>query len=238
MKQLTLRGITIEVIRKNIKNMHLAVYPPGGRVRLAVPISANDEAVKLFAATKLGWIKRHQRQFEKQERIGPREFKERESHYFLGMRYLLRIIEHNEPGKVILRSKTYLDLYIRPGAILEQRRKILNEWYRRELKKILPVMIEKWQNRIGVTINFWGIKSMKTNWGTCNIEKKRVWLNLELAKKPETCLEYIVVHELIHLLERHHNEKFKKLMDRFLPNWKQLKDELNRLPISHEDWEY
>lgn len=238
MQQLTISNMTVDVIRKDIKNMHLAVYPPTGRVRLAVPLNVHGDAIRLFAISKLGWIKRHQRKFAAQERTSPKEYKERESHYFQGRRYLLRIKETTGAGKVDLKGKTYLDLIVKSDVSIEYKKNLLNEWYRSELKSILPELISHWQKKIGVKINFCGIKQMKTKWGSCNIEKKRVWLNLELAKKPVHCLEFILVHEMVHLLERNHNDKFKAHMDFYLPNWKKLRDELNRLPVSHADWEY
>ena len=238
MHQITVSNITIDVVRKDIKNMHLGVYPPAGRVRIAAPLNVNDDAIRLFAISKLGWIKRQQKKFESQQRITPREFKERESHYFQGHRYLLRIKETTGHGHVDLKGKTYLDLYVPEGATLATKRRILNNWYRREMKKRIPEMLAYWEQKIGVKVNHLGIKIMKTKWGSCNIEDKRVWLNLELMKKPVHCMEYILVHELVHLLERHHNDKFRAYMDHYLPNWKQTKDELNKLPASHADWEY
>jgi len=231
-------NLSIDVVRKDIKNMHLAVYPPTGRVRIAAPLRVNDEAVKLFAISKISWIRKHQRNFEAQDRQAPRQYKERESHYFLGKRYLLRITEHDAPVKVELKTKTFIDLFVRPNTTTEQKRTILNEWYRTELKKLVKPLIDKWQQQIGVTVADWQVKQMKTKWGTCNIEKKRIWLNLELAKKPIHCLEYIIVHELIHLLERHHNDRFLSLMEKHMPQWKFYREELNRLPVSHGEWTY
>jgi hypothetical protein len=228
--------LSIDVVRKNIKNIHLSVYPPTGRVRMAVPLTVDDESVRLFAISKLSWIRRHQRNFAVQERQSPRQYVERESHYFLGKRYLLRVFEHNHPPKVELKTKKYLDVYVRPDTSTEQRQIILQEWYRTELKKQIAPLLSQWETRIGVSVNDWSVKQMKTKWGACNIEARRVWFNLELAKKPLPCLEYIVVHELIHLLERHHNVVFLSYMDKFLPNWKQLKRELNALPVSHADF--
>jgi len=238
MDQITVSNITIDVIRKEIKNIHLAVYPPTGRVRIAAPLSVNDDAIRLFAISKLGWIKRHQREFDAQERISPREYKQRESHYFQGRRYLMKIIEKDEPPKVILRTRTYIELYVRPNTSFEKRQEVITEWYRVELKKLIPPIIEKWEKSLNVNIDEWQVKQMKTNWGTCNIEKKRILINLELAKKPLHCLEYVILHEMVHLLERHHNERFLYYMDTFLPNWKQIRTELNNLPVSHADWEY
>jgi predicted metal-dependent hydrolase len=238
MHQIDISDFTIVVVRKNIKNMHLSVYPPTGRVRIAAPLSIDDEAVKLFAISKLNWIKKNQRKFEKQERQTPRTFAERESHYFEGKRYLLRVTEHNAPSKVIIKTKTHIDLFVRSNSSIEQRQSILNEWYRKQLKNQMPALIAKWEKIVGVNISDWGIKQMKTKWGTCNIEKQRIWVNLELAKKPIYCLEYIVVHEMIHLLERHHNEYFLAYLDKFLPKWRLYKEELNRLPVSHGEWTY
>ena len=230
--------LSIDVVRKDIKNMHLAVYPPNGRVRIAAPLRIDDEAVRLFAISRLGWIKRQQRKFVAQDRQSPRQYKERESHYFQGKRFLLRVIEHDAPPKVVIKTKTYIDLYVRPDTSTEQRETIVNEWYRAELKKLIPSLIEKWSTRIGVTVNDWQVKQMKTKWGTCNIEKQRIWVNLELAKKPIPCLEYLIVHELVHLIERHHNDRFLTLMEKHMPQWKFYKEELNRLPVSHGEWTY
>ena len=238
MDQITISDITIDLVRKDIKNIHLAVYPPTGRVRIAAPLRVNEDAIRFFAISKLGWIKRHQRKFEGQERTSPREYKNRESHYFQGRRYLLNIIEENAQPKVVLKNKTYIELYVRPETSTAKRHKIMNEWYRKELKKIIPELIVKWEKRMNLKVNEWQVKLMKTKWGSCNIEENRIWLNLELAKKPIHCLQYIIVHEMVHLLERHHNDKFLCYMDTYLPNWKQIRTELNKLPISHADWSY
>lgn len=233
MHQIKVSNFMIDVVRKNIKNMHLAVYPPTGRVRIAAPLRIEDEAIRLFAVSKLGWIKKNQRNFASQERQSPRTFEERESHYFQGKRYLLRVIEENNSPKVVVKGKTYIDLYVRPGTSVEQRQSIMNKWYRQVLKSLIDPLIKKWEQNIGVSVEDWQVKLMKTKWGTCNIEAKRIWLNLELAKKPIHCLEYIIVHEMIHLLERHHNDNFMAYMDKFLPNWRQLKAELNNLPVTY-----
>ena len=238
MEQIAVSNIQIDVIRKDIKNIHLAVYPPAGRVRISVPLSVNEDAIRLFVISKLGWIKQKQRQFKGQERITPREYKDRESHYFFGDRYLLNVIETDLAPKVSIRNKTYVDLFVKPKTPTPTRHKIMEEWYRREIKKMIPNLIEKWENRMGIHIDDWRVKRMKTRWGSCNISKKRIWLNLELAKKPTRCLEYVIVHEMVHLFERKHNDRFVKLIDKFMPNWRGHRDELNRLPISHVDWKY
>lgn len=238
MPQITVNNIIIEVVRKDIKNIHLAVYPPTGRVRIAAPLHVNEDAIRLFAISKLGWIKRNQRKFAGQERIPPREYKQREGHYFKGKRYLLNVIEVDAKPKVEIKGKNRLDLYVRPNASTAKKHEVLTEWYRGELKKQIPDIIEKWEKKLDLKVNDWQVKQMKTKWGSCNIEKKRIWLNLELAKKPERCLEYIIVHELIHFKERHHNERFLYYIETYLPQWKQLRRELNSLPVSHADWGY
>jgi predicted metal-dependent hydrolase len=234
MYQIKLGDITIEVVRKPIKNLRMTVYPPDGRVRIATPLTINDDSVRLFALSKLAWIKKHQAHFKTQPRQTDREYISGENHYFKGQQYLLNLIEHNAPPKVIIRDKKYLDLYVRTGSTKQQREKVIKEWYRRELKNDIPALIAKWQAIIGVAIADWGVKSMRTKWGTCNIQAKRIWLNLELAKKPIHCLEYVIVHEMVHLLERHHNERFKAYMDKFMPQWRLYKDELNLSVISYQ----
>lgn len=228
----------MDVVRKGIKNIHLAVYPPTGRVRIAVPLRVNEDTIRLFAISKLGWIRRNQRRYEGQERLSPREYKNRESHYFQGKRYLLNVVEVDEPPKIVLRSKTYIDLYTRPETTIAKRHELMNEWYRVQLKRQIPELIEKWEKKMNIRVGEWQAKLMKTKWGSCNIEKKRIWLNLELAKKPIHCLEYIIVHEMVHLLERHHNEKFIAFMDNYLLKWRSYKAELNRSPLRHENWSY
>jgi predicted metal-dependent hydrolase len=238
MEQITISNIKIDVVRKDIKNIHLAVYPPTGRVRIAAPLKVADDAIRLFAISKLGWIKRHQRKFKGQERIPQREYKQRESHYFQGRRYLMTIIETEATPKVVLKNKKFIELYIKPETPTIKRHEILNKWYRVQLKNQIPAIVARWEKILNITVLEWQVKQMKTKWGSCNIEKKRLWINLELAKKPEHCLEYIIVHEMVHLLERYHNDRFLYFMDKHLSNWRQLKIELNRLPVSHADWSY
>jgi len=237
MQQITVANIKIDVVKKDIKNLHLAVYPPTGRVRIAAPVQTNDEAIRLFAVSKLGWIKRHQRTFVSQDRETAREFVSGESHYFNGKRYLLKVIEHDAAPRVEVQHKK-IELYAKVNSTTRQRATVLNEWFREQLKNQIPELIEKWEKIMQVKLNDWGVKQMKTKWGTCNIESKRIWLNLELAKKPNRCLEYIIVHEMAHLLERNHNDNFVSHMDKFLPQWRNQKKELNSLPVSHSDWNY
>ncbi|OYU93568.1 MAG: metal-dependent hydrolase [Bacteroidetes bacterium B1(2017)] len=231
MEQITISNIKIDVVRKNIKNIHLAVYPPTGRVRIAAPIKVNEDVIRLFAISKISWIKRNQRKFEGQGRISQREYKQRESHYFQGRRYLMTIVDTEGTPKVILRNKKFIELHIKPETPTIKRHEILTEWYRVQLKKQIPSIISKWEKVLNVKLDNWQVKQMRTKWGSCNIEKKRIWINLELAKKPEHCLEYIIVHEMVHLIERHHNDNFQYHMDTHLPNWRQIKTELNKLPL-------
>ncbi len=237
MQQIKLGNITIDVEQKDIKNIHLSVYPPNGSVKIAAPLRMDLDTIRVFAINKLQWIKKQQEAFRNQEREAPREYVSKESHFFLGKRYLLRVIEHDaKPQVVVTHSK--IELYVRPGTTTEKRKEILEEWYREELKKSVPAIIEKWEKVIGVKANEFGIRKMRTKWGTCNVEAKRIWLNLELAKKPLECLEYIIVHELVHLLEPTHNDTFKAHMNTFLPKWRFYRDQLNRLPFRHTEWKY
>ena len=231
-------ALSVEVVRKNIKNLHLGVYPPHGRVRVAAPLVVDDEAVRLAVIDKLGWIKRQKAKFAEQPRQSQREMVNGESHYFLGQRYRLRVHEHEAPARVAVRGIASLDLFVRPGASVEHREAVLLHWYREQLKALIPPLLEKWQPILGVQARAWGIKKMKTKWGSCNPTTKRLWFNLELVKKPVMCLEYLVVHELMHLLERNHTERFTALMDGFLPNWSVCRATLNRGVLGHEVWLY
>ncbi len=237
MEQIKLGEIIVDVELKDIKNVHLSVYPPKGRVRIAAPRRMTMDTIRIYAISKLSWIKKQQQKFNAQVREAPREFLTKEGHYYLGSRYLLKVAEHEAPPEISIRHKT-IEMMLRPGTVKEKRMVLMDEWYRARLKELLPPIIAKWEKRMGVHLNEFAIKKMKTKWGTCSREAGRIWLNLELAKKPFECIEYIVVHEMVHLLERNHNDRFVALMDRFLPEWKELKKDLNKLPVSHRDWGY
>jgi len=232
-----LGDIEVDVVLKEIKNIHLSVYPPTGRVRISAPSGMNIDTIRLYAMSRLGWIKKQQRKLRGQERETPREYLNRESHYLWGKRYLLKIVEREAPPFVDLQHSTIL-LHIRAEASQEKKQSVLDEWYRKQLKVAIPELISSWEKRIGVRVQEFGIKKMKTKWGTCNPEACRIWVNLELAKKPKECLEYIVVHEMVHIMERHHNERFVSLMDNVMPQWRSRRDDLNRLPVKHEEWRY
>lgn len=238
MSNIVIEDINIELIKKNIKNIHLSVHPPYGRVRLAVPMRMSDEAVNSFVESRLPWIMKQRKKYAKLEQQSEIVFKSGESHYYLGDRYILNVIETTGKQHVELRNNKYMDLYVRPNSSIENREKVLNEWYRQNLKLMIPDYIQKWESIIGVSVNEWNVKLMKTRWGTCNIRDKRIWINLELSKKNLRCLEYIVVHEMVHLLERYHNENFKTYMNKFLPNWKNVRNELNGLTFDSNNWTY
>jgi predicted metal-dependent hydrolase len=236
--QITVNDIPVHIVRKDIKNLHLGVYPPNGRVRVAAPLRVTDDGVRLAVISKLGWIKRQQAKFEAQSRQSAREMVSGESHYFLGRRYRLRIVNHDGPAKVILRNRSRIELHVRPGTTAAQRELLLQRWYRQQLAALIPPLLDKWRAAIGVQPSEWAIKKMKTKWGSCNATEHRIWLNLELAKKSPQCLEYVMVHELVHLLERHHNSRFISLMDKHLPLWRHLRDQLNSEPLAHATWTY
>jgi len=236
--RLTVSGINVEIVRKDIKNLHLGVYPPDGRVRVAAPLLVNDEAVRLAVIGKLAWIKRQQAKFAAQSRQSARQMVSGESHYFQGQRYRLRVRESSGRQQVCLRGKATLELSVRPGSNVEQREAVLQQWYRDQLRLQAADLMEKWQALLGVEASAWGIRRMKTLWGSCNTESRRIWLNLELAKKPPQCVEYIVVHELMHLRERHHNARFVSLMNQHLPNWEMTRALLNQTPLAQEEWGY
>ncbi|MGH8614996.1 MAG: M48 family metallopeptidase [Gammaproteobacteria bacterium] len=227
MHRITIGGLSVEVVRKDIKHLHLSVYPPHSCLRVSAPLVVSDEAVRLAVIGKLSWIKKQQARFDAQPRQPAREMVNGESHYFLGRRYRLRVVEHHGPARVG-HGMAFLDLYVRPETTAEQRERILQQWYREQLKALIQPLLEKWQPVIGVQVADWGVKKMKTRWGSCNIVARRIWFNLELAKKPVPCLEYIAVHELVHLLERHHNNRFRALMDQFMPQWRLRRDGLNQ----------
>ena len=227
--QIAVSDIHVDVVKKDIKHLHLAVYPPTGRVRLSSPHSVKTESLRLFIISKLGWIKKHIRDMNSQIREPEREYIQGESHWYQGHRYLLNIIEENSPPKVSIRNKSYIDLYVRPGSDKSKKEEVIKQWYRDRLKEEIPVMIKKWENKLGVTVSAWGVKQMKTKWGSCNIKDRRIWLNLELAKKPKHCLEYVVLHEMMHFKERHHNDRFKELLSKYMPSWKKRREDLNEV---------
>ncbi len=231
-------GIGVDVVRKDIKNLHLAVYPPKGRVRVAVPLHVDDDQVRVTVASRLGWIRRHQRGFESQDRQSAREMVSGETHYFQGRRYRLDVVRgDSRPGVRISKPGT-IELTAHNGHGVDKRSETLQEWYRGVLRERIRPLIEKWKPVVEAEVEEWGIRRMKTRWGTCNQKARRILVNLELAKKPPECLEYILVHEMVHLLEPRHGERFASIMKRVLPKWRLYREILNRAPLSHENWKY
>jgi len=212
--------------------------PPLGKVRVTAPLAMKDDAIHTLLATRLAWIRKQQIKFESQERQTKREYVSGEGHYFWGKRYRLEVVYENKPSCVSLKGKDKIILSVRPNSSLTKHEQVMMDWYRKELRTVANKLLKHWQKIIGVQVSALGIKRMKTRWGTCNQKASRIWLNLELAKKPEHCLDFIIVHEMTHLLERTHNDRFRAYMDKFIPQWRQYKEELNRTILSHEKWSY
>ncbi len=232
-----LGGISVEVIKKDIKNVHLSVYPPTGKVRISATLRMNLDNVRVFAVSKLGWIRQQQKKVQEQEREPLREYLDRESHYVWGKRYLLKVIEKDAAAVVEL-MHSQLVLQVRPATGEEKKQAILEEWYRTQLKAAIPPLIAKWEPLMGVRVERCFVRRMKTKWGSCSRASANIRLNTDLARKPRECLEYIVVHEMVHVLEPTHNSRFIALMDRFMPTWRFHREVLNRLPLRHESWQY
>jgi predicted metal-dependent hydrolase len=235
--RISLGDIEIDVVKKDIKNIHLSVHPPGGRVRIAAPLHMKLDTIRVFALSKLAWIKQQQAKLRRQVRETPREYADRESHYLWGKRYLLKVMEQEAAPKVALRSRE-MRLQIRPGTLASKREAIMEQWYREQLKAAIPPLLARWSPIMGVSVDRFFVQRMKTQWGSCTPARRWIRLNTELVKKPRECLEYILVHELAHLIEPTHNARFIALMDGFMPNWPQRRDQLNALPVRHEEWEY
>lgn len=231
-----IRGIAVEIVRKDIKHMHLGVYPPDGRVRVAAPLRLDDDAVRLAVISRLGWIRRKRSEFEGQDRQSWREFVTGESHYFEGRRYRLDVVVSKATTGIRLRNNAWMEMRVRPDTGRDAREAMLYRWYRARLRERIPDMVAKWEPRIGVAVDDWQVRRMKTRWGGCNPEARRIWFNSELAKKPVSCLEYVVVHEMVHLIERGHNERFRSILDRVMAGWRMRRSELNRAYLADEDW--
>lgn len=235
--QINLGNITVDVVFKDIKNIHLSVYPPEGKVRISAPTRMNLDTVRVFAISKLGWIKQQQEKLRGQDRETPREYLDRESHYVWGKRYLLKVVEGSAIPGIELKHNT-LVLRVRPGTEEQKKQAMVEGWYREQLKVAAIDFIARWEPLIGVKVGVFFVQRMKTKWGSCNPLHRSLRLNTELAKKPPECLEYIVVHEMVHLLEPTHNARFVALMEQFMPNWRMFREQLNQLPVRHETWGY
>ncbi|MGC9367505.1 MAG: M48 family metallopeptidase [bacterium] len=227
MKQILVEDINIEVVRKNIKHVYLRIYPPEGKVKISAPFRVNDDKVYQFVVSKLAWIKKQQQKVQQRKKYFPKKYIQNEEHFFKGRKLLLQITEINIPPKVILKDNRYINIFIRPHTPLDKIDEIMTGWYREQFRKQVPPLLDKWEKILGLKVKEWRIKQMKSTWGSCNFKEKRIWLNLELVKKPERCLEYIIVHELLHLKEKYHNKRFYTLLDAYLPDWKELNKKLN-----------
>lgn len=237
MAQFKLGNISVDVVFKDIKNIHLSVHPPAGKVRIAAPLRMDIDTIRVFAITKLAWIKSQQKKLREQERETPREYLDRESHYVWGKRYLLKLVEKEAAPSVELKHNKMI-LQLRPAASVDKKQEVLDAWYREQLKAAVPALVAKWEKALGVKAGKVFVQKMKTRWGSYSPGAGNVRLNTDLAKKPLQCLEYIVAHELTHFLERHHNDRFTALMDTHMPQWRQYREILNSLPLAHQEWGY
>lgn len=226
MNRIVVGGIDIQVAKKNIKNMYIRVLPPDGIVHIAVPEDTSDDALRMFAVSRIAWVKKQKQKFRDQARQTKRQYVSGESYYVWGRRYRLEIVYSSIRNDVRI-SGNKLVLQVRKDSTDAQRENTLNEWYRDQLKLVVPSVLEKCEKIVGVRAAEWHVKNMRTKWGSCIPEHKRIWLNLQLAKKSPECLEYVIIHELVHMLERNHSDNFKKYMDKFYPNWLSVKDGLN-----------
>jgi len=237
MSQINLGDIAVDVVLKDIKNLHLSVHPPTGRVRISAPMRMRIDTIRVFAISKLDWIKQQQTKLREQERETPRDYVDRESHYVWGKRYLLTVSERDEPPSIELKHSRML-LRVRPETDEAKRQALVEEWYREQLREAVPALLARWQPLLGVKVERFFVQRMKTKWGSCNHKARTIRLNTELAKKPAECLEYIVLHELVHLVEPTHNARFVAQMDQFMPKWQLHRQVLNRLPVRREKWSY
>lgn len=237
MSRITLADIAVDVVLKDIRNVHLSVHPPTGRIRISAPRRMSLDTIRSFAISKLDWIRRQQSRLRTQERETPREYTERESHYLWGRRYLLTIVECDEPPSIRVRHNRIV-LRVRPGTSQSRRQELIEDWYRDQLREAVPSLLQRWEPLLKVSVKRFFVQRMKTKWGSCNPHARSIRLNTDLAKKPRVCLEYIVVHEMVHLLERTHNARFVATMDLVMPQWRVFRQELNRLPVRHEEWRY
>ncbi|MFZ2844096.1 MAG: SprT family zinc-dependent metalloprotease [Psychrobacter sp.] len=237
--QLTIGSLDIQLQRKDIKHLHISVMPPDGQVRVAAPESMTETVIRMAVINRIPWIRKQQANFAKQVRQSAREMISGETHYLWGRRYRLEVIE-SDATQILAHSIKLkggkLILSVSAGTSTADKLKVLNEYYRTRLKARIPALINKWSEKVEVTVASWHVQKMKTKWGSCNIDERRILLNLELAKKPVPCLEYIIVHELLHFKERQHNDRFKALLDIHMPDWRSRRDLLNRMPLGQENW--
>ncbi len=234
-EMIKLGEVLITFTRKNIKNVHLSVHPPDGRVTLSAPTNTRIEIARAYAISKLGWIRAQQQRLRNQERETPRQFVERESHYLWGRRHLLTVIERDKKPSVSIDHKR-ITLSVRPGSDIVKRSSIIHEWHKSLLHELIPQLIKKWEPRLGVHVSAYFLQRMKTKWGSCNHKARHIRLNTELVKKPKDLIEYVLVHEMIHLLEPVHSDRFTAILEQQYPAWREARAELNELPLAAEQW--
>jgi predicted metal-dependent hydrolase len=234
-ESISLGEITIEVTRKAVKNVHLSVHPPDGRVTLVAPSETRFEVARAYAIAKLGWIRDQQEKLKSQARETPRQFVDRESHYLWGRRYLLSLEERERRPSVKLDHKRIV-LTVRPGTDQEKRAQLMHAWHKRLLHQAVPPLIKKWERKMGISVDAYFLQRMKTKWGSCNHKSRTIRLNTELVKKPKDLLEYIIVHEMVHIIEPTHSERFINLLNDYYPSWREARAELNELPLADERW--
>jgi predicted metal-dependent hydrolase len=228
-------GIPIRVTRKDIKNVHLSVYPPDGRVTLTAPASTRLDVARAYTISRLGWIRRQQERLRFQARETPRLFIERESHYLWGRRHLLTVVQQETKPGVSLDHK-HITLTVRAGSSAAKRAEVIHDWHKSLLHEVVPLIIQKWAPKLGVNVAGYFLQRMKTKWGSCNHRARHIRLNTELVKKPKDLLEYVIVHEMVHLLEPTHSERFMALIQEHYPTWREARSGLNELPLSAETW--
>lgn len=232
MINLNVGGIGISVEKKQIKNMYIRIIPPDGKVKITAPMSASEDAIRMFAVSRIAWIKKQRQKFLEQPRQTERRYVTGESYYLWGKRYRLDVEYSNVRNAISINGQKII-LQVRKDSTPQQRANVMDEWYRENLKNAIPPVFEKCERLVGVKANEWQVKNMRTKWGTCNIQAKRIWLNLQLAKKTPECLEYVIIHELVHFLEKNHNDVFKGYMDDLYPNWRTVKASLNDQMLDH-----
>lgn len=236
--RLQVSDIQAEVLNKDIKNLHISIMPPDGRIRVSAPLNMSEESVRLAIVSKLSRIRQEQNSFAAYIRESRKEMVSGESHFVDGNRYILELVEENEAPSITIKKKKTIELRARPNSSRDKREQIMQEWLRNRMRNNLAELIPKWESIIGVNASHYGIKRMRTKWGSCNSGKKRIWLNLELAKKSPQCLEYVLVHEIIHVLEPKHSDRFFELLDEYMPTWRIHRDTLDKPPLVHVDWDY
>ena len=235
--QIEVSGIPIEIIKKNIKNIHLSVLPPDGKVRVSAPTTVSDESLEMFVRTKIGWIRKQQEKFENQPRQSERQYVSGETLYLWGKQYFLQV-EYSYKGNSLMLDGDKAILTVRKESTVKQRENFVNEWYRERLKSKIERLLPKWENTTGLKCSSWQTKYMTTRWGTCNTQTRKIWLNLQLAKKPVECLEYVILHELAHTKVKNHGADFIAIMDKHMPYWRETKKKLNDFTLDYMVQDY